>query len=206
MGCLSPTRDVLQLSIHFDQRHTDIGAWIAQKLTSSEPARDAMIKQVSTERLVALTDEAKGSPRKRSHLNTHPAPEAAVQRLFIALEPETYIRPHRHPQAEKWEFLVLIQGEIDLIIFDDDGAIIERIELSTSAVRTVELEPNTWHSYVCKEPDSIALEIKEGAYIPTAAGDFASWAPGEGTIGVDEYLVWMASAKLGESAPAMFPR
>ena len=161
-----------------------------------------MIKHVSAKQLSALSDEAKNSKRKRSHLNTHPGPDAAVQRLFIAMEPDTYIRPHRHPQAEKWEFFVLINGEIDVIIFDDSGAVSDRIELSSTAMRTVELEPNTWHSYVCKKRGSVALEVKEGAYITTAAGDFANWAPAEDADGAEEYLAWLNSAQKGESAPA----
>lgn len=164
-----------------------------------------MIKYVSAERLEALTDEARKVERKRAHLNTHSTLDAAVQRLFIALEPDTYIRPHRHPQANKWEFLVLIEGELDVLVFNDQGGIIDRVELSRTATRSVELPPNTWHSYVCKIGDSIALEIKEAAYVPTAAGDFAPWAPAEGSLEAEEYLVWMASAKKGGRVPTIFP-
>jgi hypothetical protein len=54
-------------------------------------------------------------------LNVHPTLEDPVQRLFIALEPGTYIRPHRHPEPDKWELFVLINGAVDALLLDDDG-------------------------------------------------------------------------------------
>lgn len=147
-----------------------------------------MLKLITTADFEKLSQQAAASERLRTNLNWHATPEAAVQRLFLAFEPDTYVRPHRHPQAHKWELFVLLQGEIEQLLFDDDGHISERHRMAANAVRAIEIPSNTWHSYISLRPGSIALEIKEGAYIPASAGDFAPWSPAEGTPEAAEYL------------------
>lgn len=121
-----------------------------------------------------------------------------MQRLFIATEPDTYIRPHRHPETHKWEFLIVLTGELDVLIFNDAGEMCQRQTLKPDAVRAIEIPPNTWHSYVCKTPATIALEIKEGAYIATTEHNFAPWAPAENSDGCEQYLQWMRVGKCSE--------
>ena len=41
----------------------------------------------------------------------------------------------------------------------------------------------------------LAMEIKEGAYIPTPEADFASWAPAERSAGANAYRQWMQTAQ-----------
>lgn len=154
-----------------------------------------MVKIITSQNLHELTNKAKQVERLRAHLNVHESLDASVQRLFIATEPDTYMRPHRHPQAHKWEFFIVLEGEIDLLIFDDDGLLIQRTKMSESATRAVEIPPNTWHAYVCQRSSTIALEIKQGVYIPTPEEDFAPWSPAEGAVEVAEYLKWMRNVQ-----------
>jgi cupin fold WbuC family metalloprotein len=140
-----------------------------------------MLKKYSSEDLQALTLKAQNSERLRTNLNIHEAPDAAVQRLFLAFEPDTYIRPHRHPEAHKWELFIVLQGELELLIFNDGGDIVERTMLSPDATRVVEIPPGTWHSYLCREPGTIALEVKQGEYLPTKEHDFLPMSPAENT-------------------------
>jgi cupin fold WbuC family metalloprotein len=141
-----------------------------------------MIKIVTTTDLADLTLKAAESSRQRLNLNIHQSGEALVQRLFLAIEPDSYIRPHRHPQAHKWELFVFLAGEIDVLIFDDAGEIVQREELNALATRAVELPPNTWHSYVSYVSGSLAIEIKEGAFIPATA---------DGTPAAKDFLIAM---------------
>lgn len=160
-----------------------------------------MTKRIHVSDLEKLSNDAVDSRRRRANLNVHQSLDAQVQRLFIATEPGTYIRPHRHTEPHKWEFFLLLQGEMDLVTFDDSGMLMERIALSAADVRAVEISPGTWHSYVCKAPATVALEVKQGAYIPTAPDDFASWAPPEGADEVGDFLNWMRTAAIN-SGPA----
>lgn len=137
------------------------------------------ILNISNQEINRLITDARNSPRKRAHLNVHKNLESNVQRLFIATEPETYIRPHRHTENHKWEFFTVLRGNIDLLIFDDKGSVVQRIAMSPTETPSVEIPPNTWHTYVCKATGTVALEVKEGPYIPTAEENFAPWAPPE---------------------------
>jgi len=153
-----------------------------------------MIKQITKEVLTKLSNDANESDRKRANINLHDSLDASVQKLFISTNPETYIRPHRHSQPHKWELFTVLDGEMDLLIFDHSGNILQRIELSKNAVRSVEIPPNTWHSYVCKKPGTLALEIKEGAYIPNLEEDLYPFSPPENTAATNDYLAWMRTA------------
>ena len=62
-----------------------------------------MVKFITDETLTSLTQQAKQSPRLRMNYNFHSELEDPVQRLCNAMEPGTYVRPHRH--AQRWEFL-----------------------------------------------------------------------------------------------------
>ena len=152
-----------------------------------------MLKKYSADTLKQLVKTAQNSERLRTNLNIHESADAAVQRLFLAFEPDTYIRPHRHPQAHKWELFIVLEGELDLLLFNDSGEIEDRVVLSSTATRVVEVPPNTWHSYVSKKSGTLALEIKEGAYLPSPEEDFLSMAPAENTKEVAAYLQWMKS-------------
>jgi len=154
-----------------------------------------MIKIISSADLEQLTVQAQNAPRLRANLNVHKNLDAAVQRLFIATEPGTYIRPHCHPQPDKWEFFVVLEGQIDLLIFDPAGKVQERIPMTPSSTRAVEVPAKIWHTYVCMKPGTVALEIKQGAYIQPTEKDFAPWSPTENTEEVEAYLQWMREAQ-----------
>ena len=52
----------------------------------------------------------------------------------------------------------------------------------------VEVTPDTWHTVVALEPNSILLEIKAGPFDPTQPKEFAPWAPEEGSEMAERYL------------------
>ncbi len=144
-----------------------------------------------------LAAAAAASPRKRKNHNVHSSSSETVQRFFNAIQPGSYIRPHRH--VSNWEFVLVVKGSVDLIRFDAAGGIINRTSLGPDKGETgYELEPGAWHSWVCTEADTVTLEIKPGPYDPTSAAEFAAWAPAEGDGGVPAFLDRMA-------APEIFP-
>src|SRR5678815_2045317 len=120
-----------------------------------------------------LTAQSAAAPRKRSHLLLYAGPDDQVQRLVIAAQPGTYVRPHQH--EAQWEMLALQNGCKDIVTFDADGTVLSRITLSrTSPI--VQIPRLVWHTSVVREPDTIVLEIKPGPYAPNR---FAEWAPEE---------------------------
>lgn len=161
------------------------------------------MKIISVEMLDNLSRDAANSPRLRKNLNLHPEMADPVQRLFNAIEPGTYIRPHRHGKGDRWELLSMQRGRAILLVFDDDGKVIERQILAAAGpIPVVELPGGAWHSLVALEPGSIFLEIKQGPYIPVADEDFAAWAPKEGEAGSPELLTWFTQASIGDTPPS----
>jgi len=147
----------------------------------------------------ALIQNADKSERKRAHYNLHKKPDERVQRLCIALNKGTYVRPHHHSQDNKWELILGIKGNLGLVIFDEAGVIIDKVILSPGgSVTGLELVPNTWHTVYPVTESAVIMEVKEGPYTPAKESDFAQWAPQEGGSTVQEFLVWIQNAKIGD--------
>jgi len=145
-----------------------------------------MIK-IDMDLLNEVSAKAKLSPRLRMNHNFHPELNDPVQRLLNALEPWTYIRPHKHVLKE--ESFVLLRGTVLAIIFNDDGTIRDHFILNSSIGHLgVEFEENTYHMLTALEPDSVVYEIKEGPYIPHTEGSSAPWSPQEGTPDGKKFL------------------
>ncbi len=138
------------------------------------------MKTLGTEVLDRLADAARGSPRQRSHHNLHPSHEASIQRLAIAMEPDTYVRPHRHPHT--WELLIPLRGRFLFTAFDDRGVAQWRQLLGgADGLSALEFEAGTWHTVTALESGSVIFEVKEGPYVPVPDSDMAGWSPSEGT-------------------------
>jgi len=152
--------------------------------------------------LDALSTAAAASARLRRNLNIHPALEDPVQRLLIAFEPGTYVRPHRHLRVPKWELMTRLTGHAALLSFDDDGVVQDRIDLDATTP-LVEIPVGTWHALVSLEPGTVLLEIKAGPYAPATPEDFADWSPPEGSEDARAVEVWFRNAHTGERLPGM---
>lgn len=156
------------------------------------------MKQLGPDGIRQLRDTAAASTRLRSHLNWHDPLHDPVQRFWIHLQPGTYVRPHRHTKQQRWETTVLITGAADLLLFSDQGQLLERLHLAEDGIRAVELSPEQWHSYVALAPTTL-FEVKQGPYEAVADKQFADWAPAENTSPVAEFLNRMTSLTVGGS-------
>jgi len=146
-----------------------------------------------------LLYSAQNTPRKRSHQNLHASFDDPVQRLCIGLVRGTYVRPHFHAQANKWEMMLALRGSVGVLFFDHAGVVKERHELKPSnSLTALEIVPGILHAVFPLTDKAILLEIKEGPYSPLGHGDFAVWAPKEGTHDVVGFLEWAERARVGE--------
>lgn len=153
-----------------------------------------MIRFVGAREIAALCDAARRSPRRRMNLNLHASTDAPLNRLLNALQPGTYVRPHRHLDAAKAETLAILQGRLGLVEFDDAGNVTRTGVIAPGgADLLVDLDPGTWHSAVALAPDTVVLEAKAGPYAPNAPEELAPWAPPEGDADARRYLAWMES-------------
>ena len=88
------------------------------------------MKKIGPEIIQDLILKSKESPRLRSHYNIHDSLEEDIQRLLICLQPGTLVRPHYHPEADKTEMIILIQGKCACVNFDKNGKLSEHDDMS----------------------------------------------------------------------------
>lgn len=146
-----------------------------------------------------LAEEARSNPRRRQHRNIHQDYQEPCQRLFNAIEPGSYIQPHRHASDLRDEMLIAVRGLMSLFTFDDQGAITSIVRLGTEKFGTgvcsvVEIPGSAWHTVIALEPGSVLLEIKAGPFDPTQPKDLASWAPAESSSDASGYLARLNQA------------
>lgn len=147
------------------------------------------MKLIDKEVLDQLSREAAESERLRKNLNLHDDYADPCQRLFNAMEPGTYIRPHRHTHPPKPECFMAIRGKLALVVFSDEGSVKEIVCFGDGCdVVTIDLPAGVWHTLISLEPGSIFFETKPGPYEPLSDKDFAPWAPEEGSPGANLFL------------------
>lgn len=154
------------------------------------------MKQITVSDMKQQSEAAANSPRLRAHRNFHPELSDPVQRLAIAMEPGTFVRPHRHPHT--FELLVPLSGRFVVLNFDDSGAVTRRVVLGEEC-RVLEMAPDTWHAVLSLDNGGIIFEVKQGDYQPVAAEDFAAWAPAEGEAGTAELMEWYKHVQPGDA-------
>ena len=139
-----------------------------------------------------LTSQAKVSPRLRQHSNVHQSYQDASQRLFNAIEPSSYIRPHRHASDPREELLIAVRGVMVMVTFDDQGAMTNVLRFGTERHEEemavgVEISSDTWHTVIAMEPSCVLLEVKAGPFDPNKPKDLAPWAPEENSAAAQDY-------------------
>ena len=157
------------------------------------------MKIVDRERIRSVQRAARQSLRLRANDNLHPTLEDPVQRFLNAMEPGTYVRPHRHSDPGRWELFLALEGRAVVLLFGERGEVLRRVELSPEGpARLVEIPPGAWHAVAALEEGTVLFELKPGPYRPLADKDFAPWAPAEGTDGASELEAWFRRAAPGE--------
>ncbi|OGU06419.1 MAG: hypothetical protein A2075_07650 [Geobacteraceae bacterium GWC2_58_44] len=139
--------------------------------------------------LDAVSAAARQSPRLRKNHNLHPSDASACHRFFNAIEPGSYIRPHRHLDPEKDETLIIMRGTLGIVTFDDSGEVTGSALLQAAGGQVVaDLPHGVYHTALSLESGTIFLEVKAGPYLPFSAEEKAPFAPEEGAPEAARYL------------------
>ena len=153
------------------------------------------MKVFSSQYFEDLVNEASQSHRLRAHANVHDSYADQCQKLFNAIQVDSYIRPHRHSLDPKDECLVAIKGLFGFIMFTEQGLIesvilfgSEKYSEKLSIPSGLELTSGVWHTVVSLAENSILFEVKKGPFESTLAKEFAPWAPKEGDKNANLYL------------------
>jgi cupin fold WbuC family metalloprotein len=148
-----------------------------------------MIRWIDTALLDAVSAEARNSPRGRKNRNFHTDNDQPGHRLINAIEPGSYIMPHRHLDPNKGETMVVLRGALGLVTFDAAGNVIEARKVSHGGTPLgMDIPCGTWHTVFALEPGTVFLEAKAGPYLPLSADEKATWAPEEGDPAAPAFL------------------
>ena len=139
--------------------------------------------------LDSVSAGAKAVPRRRKNYNFHKEYSDTLQRLLNAMEPMSYVQPHKHEDPDKREVFFALRGRMLVVEFDPAGNITDHIILDPlKGVYGTEIPKRTFHTIVSLESDTVAYEVKDGPYSAMDDKNFASWAPKEGSTGTRQYL------------------
>ena len=147
---------------------------------------------LTTELLNQAVQASRVNERKRVILPLHKSADALLHRMFNVMQPGTYIPPHRHAAPPKDESIVVVQGALCFITFDESGAILQMTDIAAgSDVFGVDVCAGTFHTFFILEPDTAMFEVKSGPFSPVTDKDFPPWAPREGDPAAADYLAML---------------
>ena len=117
--------------------------------------------------------------RKRIRLCTHLNQMDLLHEMIIVHEKTAYVRPHKHPG--KSESTHIIQGIVDVVLFDDEGRINKVIRMGDYASGKpffYRMAMPIFHTLIIRSEVLVFHETTNGPFDRTSTL-FAPWAPEE---------------------------
>jgi cupin fold WbuC family metalloprotein len=70
--------------------------------------------------------------------------------MLNAMEPGTYVQPHKHENPDKREAFLLLRGKMLVVSFDEAGQVTDHVVLDPQAGNFgLEVPPRTYHTLIC---------------------------------------------------------
>ena len=138
---------------------------------------DQDIITIETGDLKKLKESAQESELLRSRYCLHHDNEAQVHEMIIAFCIDTYVRPHRH--INKTESFHVIEGELNIVFFDDNGNITRVLNMKpigSDGPFVYRLANEQWHMVIPLIDETIIHEVTCGPFIKDESV-FAPWSP-----------------------------
>ena len=137
---------------------------------------DDEILKIDSEYVTGLKERKSKNPENKCMLCLHNDIRASLHEMINVYDKGEYIRPHYHPN--KTETKIVLEGNMMVILFDDDGVIKERIILSgkEKACFLLRIEKGIIH---CSIPitDVVYYEATTGPYTGKDDSVYPEWAP-----------------------------
>jgi len=150
---------------------------------------DDRIVTIDAAAITDLKRAAEGNARKRIRVCAHRGVDDRLHEMLIVHEFNTYVRPHKH--LGKSESFHVIDGEVDVVVFADDGRISEVIEMGTFQSGRpffYRIADPLYHTLLIRSPVLVFHETTSGPF-KREETMFAPWAPEDSQReAVDRYL------------------
>jgi len=137
------------------------------------------VVQVKFSDIQWLKKQAECNLRKRARLCTHRTVEDLLHEMLIVHEKGTYIRPHKH--LNKTESVHIIDGLVDVVVFDDDGNITDVMQMGdykSGRVFYYRMQYPYFHTLLIHSDILLFHEATNGPF-DRKNMVFAPWAPDE---------------------------
>ena len=131
---------------------------------------------------------ALASSSGRARICAHRTSADALHEMLIAMRGRRYIRPHAH--YGKSESFHMVEGELTIVLFTNDGRIQQLVDLSAKGGDTLyyRLSSPTVHTVVLRTELAVFHETTNGPFRPSDSY-FPAWSPDErNTSGASEFL------------------
>lgn len=128
------------------------------------------------------------NPRQRIRLCSHRAISDNLHEMFIVHTKECYVRPHKH--IGKVESMAILEGEVDLVLFYEDGGIREVIKMGdiTSGKKFYyRMSEPINHMLLIRSKFLVFHEVTEGPFLREKTV-FPEWAPEENAPSMQEFI------------------
>jgi len=132
---------------------------------------------VNHEMIEKIKYEALQSPRHMARLLMHLSHEDTVQEMLIAMGRECAITPNS--AAGKSESLQIIEGQLLLVIFDMEGNVVRKEEMSAFANNgssIYRLNSTPWHTMIPLTEMVVVHETLQGPF-ESSSEPLPSWIP-----------------------------
>lgn len=161
-----------------------------QDFPTAIPAPDTDVTPLTLTMLGELLTQSKLSPRKRLIQRVHKSHGEPVHRMFNALQPGTYITPHRHMHPPKCETVLVMSGSLLYVEFTDEGELFRHVLVQPGTeIFGIDVAPHVYHTFIALKADTIMFEVKDGPYVAASDKDIPDWAPKEGTEEANAFLL-----------------
>lgn len=141
-------------------------------------AIDSIVK-IERSEIENLKNRSKSNKRKRIRFCAHKSIENNLHEMFIVHTNDTYVRPHKH--LNKDESLHIIEGLVDIIIFKDDGDIINVIQMGdylSGKKFYLRMSDSYYHSMIIRSEFLVFHEVTTGPFRKSDTV-FPAWSPDE---------------------------
>lgn len=144
-------------------------------------AKDGIVS-LGDEEARFLKAQAKVSPRKRARICAHRSNDDSLHEMLIAISGDSYIHPHKH--IGKSESFHVVEGLVDVVILDDEGAIIQVVALGprdSGRSFFYRLSESLFHTLLIRSEMLVIHEVTNGPFIREQSLN-ASFAPPESDV------------------------
>lgn len=140
---------------------------------------DDRIVTVDSAGIADLKRAAENNERRRIRLCTHRGVDDRLHEMVIVHALDTYVRPHKH--IGKSESFHVIEGDVDVVIFEEDGAVADVIGMGpfqSGRPFFYRIAEPLFHTLLIRSPVLVFHETTSGPFKRDET-IFAPWAPEE---------------------------